>query len=84
MKTEISPNPKTSPKSDTAPKVLLGVGIAAAAIIVGLLIYFLRASDPASRAPIAYKKFDYGAHMQQTQPRAATPPSSSSPGAGTP
>jgi hypothetical protein len=42
------------------------VGISAAAVvIVVLLVYFFRASDPASRPPVPYKKFDYGAHMQQ-------------------
>lgn len=38
---------------------------AAVVVIVGLLIHFLRASDPAARPPVPYKKFDYGAHMQQ-------------------
>lgn len=52
-------------KTEISPKVLIGIGAAAAVVIIGLLIYFLRASDPASRAPIPYKKFDYGAHMQQ-------------------
>lgn len=49
-----------------SPQMLLGIGAGAVVLVVGLLIYFLRASDPASHAPIAYQKFDYGAHMQQT------------------
>ncbi len=53
-------------KTKLSPQVLLGLGAVAVVLVVGSLIYFLRASDPASRGPIAFKKFDYGAHMQQT------------------
>ncbi len=53
-------------KTKLSPQMLLGLGAVAVVLVVGLLIYFLRASDPTSQAPIAYKKFDYGAHMQQT------------------
>lgn len=52
-------------------------------VVVGTLMYFLRASDPVARGPIPYKKFDYGAHMEQQKrdfnrdpasASAATPP----------
>ncbi|MBC8134902.1 MAG: hypothetical protein H8F28_03330 [Fibrella sp.] len=45
--------------------MLMGISAVAVAVVVGLLMYFLRASDPAARGPIPYKKFDYGAHMEQ-------------------
>ena len=72
---------------ELSPKVFLGMG-AAAVVIVGCLIYFLRASDPASRPPVPYQKFDYGAHMQEQMrqfnrqpPSASSPPQPSSPAA---
>ena len=43
----------------------MGVGAAAVVVVVGLMMYFLRASDPVARGPIPYKKYDYGAHMEQ-------------------
>ena len=43
----------------------MAMGAVVVVVIVGLAIYFLRASDPAARGPIPYKKFDYGAHMQE-------------------
>jgi len=52
-------------KAEISQKVLVGIMAAAVVVIVGLLIHFLRASDPAARPPVPYKKFDYGAHMQQ-------------------
>lgn len=52
-------------KSENSQKVLVGVGAAAVVVVVGLMMYFLRASDPAASGPIPYKKFDYGAHMEQ-------------------
>jgi len=51
-------------KAKLSPKALLGIGAAAAVLIAGFVVYFLRASDPTAQAPIPYKKFDYGAHMQ--------------------
>ena len=51
-------------KTELSSKALLGIG-AGAVVVIGLLIYFFRASDPAARPPVPYKKFDYGAHMQQ-------------------
>ena len=62
-------------KTKISQKAILGIGAAAAVVVVGLLIYFLRASDPASQAPIPYKKFDYAAHMQQTNQQAQHSPS---------
>lgn len=72
-------------KTAISKKVLVGISVAAVAVVVGLLVYFLRASDPAGSPPVPYKKFDYGAHMQQTQPadRQAPSASSSSPGSPT-
>jgi hypothetical protein len=52
-------------KAKLSSKALLGIGAAAAVLIAGFLVYFLRTSDPTTQAPIPYKKFDYGAHMQQ-------------------
>lgn len=52
-------------KAEISQKAFLGMGAAAIVVVVGLAVYFFRASDPASSAPIPYKKFDYGAHMQQ-------------------
>ncbi len=52
-------------KAEISQKALVGIGAAAVVVVVGLLIYFFRASDPAARAPVPYKKIDYGAHMQQ-------------------
>ena len=52
-------------KEAVSPKVVLGAGIVAAVVLVGFLIYFFRASDPAARGPVPYKKFDYGAHMEE-------------------
>jgi len=52
-------------KSEKLQKVFVGVSAAAVVVVVGILMYFLRASDPAARGPIPYKKFDYGAHMQE-------------------
>lgn len=43
----------------------MGVGAAAVVLVVGLLMYFLRASDPVAKGAVPYKKFDYGAHMEQ-------------------
>ena len=43
----------------------MGIGAVAVVVVIGLLVYFFRASDPAARGPIPYKKFDYGAHMQE-------------------
>ena len=65
-------------KTKLSPQVLLGLGAVAVVLVVGSLVYFLRASDPASQAPIAYKKFDYGAHMQQMHQH--TPVAAGSPG----
>jgi len=45
-------------------KVIWGLGVAGV-IVVGILFYAFRASDPASRPSIAYKKVDYGAYMQR-------------------
>jgi len=51
-------------KTKLSTKTLLGIGAATAVAVVGLVIYFVRATDPATQAPIPYKKFDYSAHMQ--------------------
>ncbi len=51
-------------KKELPQGAIWGAG-AAAVVIVGLLIYFFRASDPAASGPVPYKKFDYGAHMQE-------------------
>lgn len=45
-------------------KVILGISVVTIVAVIGFLVYFFRASDPAARGPIPYKKFDYGAHMQ--------------------
>lgn len=46
-------------------KVLWGAGAVAVVALIGFLVYFFRASDPAAHGPVPYKKFDYGAHMEQ-------------------
>ncbi|BDI30290.1 hypothetical protein CCAX7_23410 [Capsulimonas corticalis] len=46
-------------------KALMGIGGVAVGVLVGLVLYFIKGSDPAARPPVPYKKFDYGAHMQE-------------------
>ena len=51
-------------KQEIPQRAIWGIG-AAAVVVIGILIYLFRATDPAARGPIPYKKFDYGAHMQE-------------------
>ena len=46
-------------------KALLGIGGAVIVLIIGFVAYYFHASDPAAQGPIPYKKFDYGAHIQE-------------------
>lgn len=46
-------------------KLFIGIGLVAIVVVIGLVVYFFRASDPAARGPVPYQKFDYGAHMEQ-------------------
>jgi len=65
-------------KPEVSQKLLLGIGAAAVVGIVGFLLYFFRASDPAASGPIPYKKFDYGSHMQEQMRDYNRQPSSAS------
>ncbi len=56
---------------------LWGAAAAAVVVIVVLLFYFFRANDPAARGPVPYKKFDYGAHMEDQKNRPDRQPTSS-------
>ncbi|BDI28835.1 hypothetical protein CCAX7_008860 [Capsulimonas corticalis] len=46
-------------------KALTGIGVLAVGVLVGLVLYFLKGSDPAAQAPIPYQKVDYAAHMRE-------------------
>ncbi len=54
-------------KEAASQKMIWGISAVAVVVVVGFVVYLLRASDPAARGPIPYKKFDYGAHMQEQQ-----------------
>ena len=56
---------KEQAKPEISQQALWGISATAVVVIVGFLIYLFRASDPAAHGPIPYRKFDYGAHMQQ-------------------
>ncbi|BDI33813.1 hypothetical protein CCAX7_58640 [Capsulimonas corticalis] len=57
---------------DTASKRMLGIGVAAIIAVIGVMIYFFRASDPAARPPIPYKKFDMDQHMAELRQHEGT------------
>lgn len=52
-------------KEGAAQKLLLVLGAVAVVVVVGLIVYFYRAGDPAARGPVPYKKVDYGAIREQ-------------------
>ena len=49
------------------PKAAWVLGGVSAVLLVGLIVFFVRGSDPASRPPIPHKKVDYQAYMQRQQ-----------------
>ncbi|MEO7716242.1 MAG: hypothetical protein ABIY70_08560 [Capsulimonas sp.] len=54
-----------------SPKAFWGICIAVVAAVVAVVAIFIRSSDPASQGPIAYKKYDMGAHMQEMRGKEA-------------
>ena len=52
-------------KEGISPKVIFAISAAVIAALIGFVIFRVRASDPASRGPIPYKKFDYAAQVHE-------------------
>ncbi|MCW3058622.1 MAG: hypothetical protein JWQ02_443 [Capsulimonas sp.] len=54
--------------------MLMGIGSLGVVLVVGLIIYYVKGSDPAAQPPIPYVKIDYAKHLQEqgaTQNRSA-------------